>query len=118
MARPRAENLLESGAGQVAKATSAVNTAQTLTIPAPGANKRNHLTGFICVYSDASDHAITVTVDGVTIVLQTGTGLNGLILTGLDLQEVINTTITIDAVAGGAAVTSTIWAFYYVESTI
>ncbi len=118
MTRPRAENITQGLAGQIEKGVSGANAAQTVTIAAPGANARNHLTGFICLYSDASDHAITVTVNGVTIVLQTGTGLNGLILLGLDLEEAINTTITIDAVAGGATVTSTIYAFYYVESTL
>lgn len=118
MTRPRAENVTQGLAGQIEKGVSGTNAAQTVTIAAPGANQRNHLTGLICLYSDASDHAITVTVNGVTLVLNTGTGVNGLILTGLDLEELINTTITIDAVAGGPATTSTIYGFYYVESTL
>jgi len=106
--------------GQIAAGVSGANAIQTVTIAAPGAGKRNHLTGVIAVYSDASDHAITITVDGVAVVLDTGTGVNGLLfppnLQGIDLRGADNGTITIQAAAGGAAVTSNVSAFYYLES--
>jgi hypothetical protein len=115
MARIEAE-LLAQANGLIATGTSAANAAQTVTIAAPGAGKRNHLTGVVVIYSDASDHAITMTVNAVAVVMNTGTGVNGLVFTGVDLQGAANATITIDAVAGGATVTSTISAFYYVEA--
>jgi hypothetical protein len=112
--------LIAQANGQIENGTSAADTAQQVVIAAPGAGKRNHLTGVVAVYSDNSDHAITITVAGEAIVLNTGTGVNGLMfppnLQGVDLQGADNGTITIDAVAGGATVTSSVYALYYVES--
>jgi hypothetical protein len=106
--------------GKIESGTSAADTIQTVTIAAPGAGKRNHLTGVIAVYSDNSDHAITITVAGEAVVLNTGTGVNGLMfppnLQGIDLQGADNGAITIEAAAGGATVTSDVYALYYVES--
>ena len=108
--------LLAQANGLVAAGTSAADTAQQVVIAAPGVGNRNHLTGFMCLYSDASNHAVTITINSVAIVLNTGTLVNGLFVTGIDLQEAVNTTITIDAVAGGGGVSSKIYAFYYVET--
>ena len=106
--------------GKIESGTSGTDAIQTVTIAAPGAGKRNHLTGVIALYDDASDHAITITVAGVAVVLNTGTGVNGLIfpanLTGVDLQGADNGAITVAAAAGGVGVVSDVYAFYYLES--
>ena len=112
--------LIAQANGRIESGTSAADTVQTVTIAAPGAGKRNHLTGVVAVYSDASDHAITITVAGEAVVLDTGTGVNGLMfppnLQGVDLQGADNATITVQAAAGGATVTSNVYALYYTES--
>ena len=112
--------LVAQANGKIAAGTSAANAVQTVTVAAPGVGKRNHLTGVIAIYDDASDHAITITVNAVAVVLNTGTGVNGLIfpsaLTGVDLQGADNGTITVQAAAGGAAVVSDVYVFYYLES--
>ena len=116
---PRIEaELLAQANGLIAKGTSAANAAQTVTVAAPGAGKRNHLTGVVAIYDDASDHAITITVNAVALVLNTGTGVNGLTFTGVDFQGAVNATVTVGAVAGGVGVVSDVYAFYYVESGV
>lgn len=100
----------------IARGVSVAATAQTVTIAAPGAGKAIHLVGLVALYSDASDHPLTVslTQGGVAATLTVNTKAQ-LVLTGLDLAGDENTAVTVDAPAGAAGVTSTVQALYYID---
>lgn len=107
--------LLASRQRILAIGTSAAATAQTITIIAPGAGKRLHLSTLIAFYSDGSDNEITISLtQGGAKVVRVKTGAQ-LALTGIDLVGDENTAITIDAPAGAAGVTSEIAAEYWTE---
>ncbi len=111
------EDLAAATQGQLASQTSGVNVAQTLTVAAPGANKRLHILGVFVVTSNAADLAVTITVQqggAATLVLQTGAGA-GLFLQGVDIVSDENQTIIVDVPAAGGGATSLAQVIYYVE---
>ncbi len=105
--------------GKLISGTSGTNTAQTVTIPAPGVGFRQHLVAVLALFSTPANQPITITAQqggAETLVVQTGAGDQGLILTDIDIVGDDNTTITIQAPAGGGAVTSLVQAIYYTET--
>lgn len=96
---------------------SGAAAAQTITVAAPGAGSRLHLTSLLSSYSDASSNPLTLTLTqgGTAKTLKVNTQAQ-LLLTGLDLAADENTAITVDAPAGAAGVTSHIVVESWVEA--
>jgi len=114
----KANNVAAATQGQLAGQTSGVNTAQTLTVAAPGANKRLHILGVFVTSSNSADLTATITVQqggAATLVLQTGTGA-GLFLQGVDIVSDENQTVTVGVPAAGGGATSLAQVIYYVET--
>lgn len=111
------DTLRQAGNRIASVGDSAAATAQTVTIAAPGAGARLHLTALIVSFSDSGNNELTVgiTQGGTAKTLKINTG-SQLLLTGLDLAADENTAITVDAPAGAAGVTSHIAAESWTET--
>ena len=108
--------LRDAHARQATTADSGAASALTLTVAAPGAGKRLHLTSLIAAFSDAGSNELTITLtQGGTRTIKVNTG-SQLVMTGLDLVGDENTAITIDAPAGAAGVTSHVAAETWTET--
>lgn len=103
-------------AQQLGRGVSAVATAQTVTVAAPGAGRALHFAGLHAYMSDDSAVVFTLTLtQGGTAKTMTLRSAD-LPLVGVHLVADENTAVTVGAPAGGVGVTSVVQVITYMES--